>query len=183
MAKAIINKHIDNYSGLTEDFFVQDSEKAKGEIIICNNPEDPSIFIMDTNGKATKIAGTNYDDTEIFSIANQNKSDIEKIEELIGVTGESGETIFGAIEEIKTAVDEYTINGKKISENPELTTNDLNIDDSYSNLNHPSENIAHGDNLNTALGKLTVLINNLNLVVASSITNLERRYGMPAKYD
>ena len=55
--KAIINKHIDNSTQLTNDKFVSELEKAKGEIIICNDPENPTIYIMDTQGNPKKISG------------------------------------------------------------------------------------------------------------------------------
>lgn len=196
MAKAVINKHINNHTEINEEFFVNDLELAKGEIIICNNPDDPSIFIMDANGIPTKIAGESYDDTAIYNIAYNNANNIKKIEDIIGITGESGDTIFGVIDEVKTNVEnnlevinEYTVNNKKISENPVFTTDDFKVDESYTTIRQSSSNITIGDELTTALSKLTVLINNLNLVVASSINSLESRIkvleyvGTPAEYN
>ena len=85
MAKAIINKHIDDLSQLKKDTFVSDLNNAKGEIVICNDPANPTIYIMDSDGTPRKIAGgsngevTNYDDTAIWAQVNANTEAIEDL--------------------------------------------------------------------------------------------------------
>lgn len=93
--KAIINKHIDNSSQLTNDTFVSDLTKAKGEIVICNDPNNPTIYIMDSTGSPRKIAGgggggttSNYDDTAIWTQVNTNTAAIEELR-TSGVGGSS----------------------------------------------------------------------------------------------
>ena len=93
--KAIINKHIDNSTQLTNDKFVSELEKAKGEIIICNDPENPTIYIMDTQGNPRKISGgggggttSSYDDTAIWAQVNTNTAAIEELQKG-GVGGSS----------------------------------------------------------------------------------------------
>ena len=84
MAKAIINKHIDNKDNLKRELFVTDIEKAKGEILICNDIEEPSIYIVDNDNNVVKISGNgggngesgSYDDTKIWTQVNQNTEDI-----------------------------------------------------------------------------------------------------------
>ena len=57
MAKAIINKHIENIEGVVlPNLFDSDADKNKGEIIICNDPSNPTIYIMDSEGTPRKIA-------------------------------------------------------------------------------------------------------------------------------
>ena len=57
MAKAIINKHIENIEGVVlSNLFDSDTDKNKGEIIICNDPSNPTIYIMDSEGTPRKIA-------------------------------------------------------------------------------------------------------------------------------
>lgn len=51
MTKLLINKHIDNISELKKELFTQDIEKAKGEIIICNDKEKPSLNILNNEGE------------------------------------------------------------------------------------------------------------------------------------
>ena len=66
MAKAIINKHIENLEGVDlTNIFNSDTDKNKGEIIICNDPSNPTIYIMDSKGSPRKIAseGGNVDTT------------------------------------------------------------------------------------------------------------------------
>lgn len=100
MAKAIINKHIDNKDNLKRELFVTDIEKAKGEIVICNDIEEPSIYIVDNDNNVVKISGNgggngesgSYDDTKIWTQVNQNtedinvlKSDVENLKEGIDI--------------------------------------------------------------------------------------------------
>lgn len=67
MAKAIINKHIDNTLEINKrEIFLENPELAKGEILINNDKNDPSIFIVNTDNEVVKIsAGEQYDDTEL----------------------------------------------------------------------------------------------------------------------
>lgn len=95
MSKAIINKHIDNFSEFYSKLFHEDIEKAKGEIIICNDPDNPSIYIKDNNGIVTKITGGNngggsYDDTKIWEQVRKNTDAIQDLKNNAG-GGESGD--------------------------------------------------------------------------------------------
>lgn len=56
--RAIINKHIDSLEDVNLlDLFVGDPEMAKGEIIVLNDPDSPSIYILDTNGIPRAVVG------------------------------------------------------------------------------------------------------------------------------
>ena len=44
---------------MSKNLFVNDIEKSKGEIIICNDSNNPSIYIMTNDGSVTKISGGN----------------------------------------------------------------------------------------------------------------------------
>lgn len=59
MGKAIVNKHIDNKDNLQKELFVLDLENAKGEIIICNDKNDPSLFILNTDGELSNLSNKN----------------------------------------------------------------------------------------------------------------------------
>ena len=337
MAKAIINKHIDSVQDVVlTDLFVKDDTKNKGELVICNDPENPTIYIMDTTGNPRKIAGGGgsgsgeaYDDTAICNAVNKNTEaiadlkenpssdvdevvetlakDIEGINETVktldgtvtgitetvegingtietitetvnGVTenltavsasiGEvpEGSTIVGmvndvqgatetnaqAIEDVKTTIsnvesalteeieslklvdsqnkeelnstitsvgtrlnstiesigtvaegttvvgmitdvqgateanaqaiadnktviDEYTVNGKKISENPVLNTDDILVADNYSTLDKPADNVYPGDIITTAISKIEIMLANTTLALTAAINDLENR--------
>lgn len=337
MAKAIINKHIDSVQDVVlTELFVKDEKKNKGELLICNDPENPTIYIMDTTGNPRKIAGGGgsgsseaYDDTAIWNAVNKNTEaitelkenpssdvdevvetltkDIEGINETVktldgtvtgitetvegingtietitetvnGVTenltavsasiGEvpEGSTIVGmvndvqgatetnaqAIEDVKTTIsnvesalteeieslklvdsqnkeelnstitsvgtrlnstiesigtvaegttvvgmitdvqgatetnaqaiadnktviDEYTVNGKKISENPVLNTDDILVADNYSTLDKPADNVYPGDIITTAISKIEIMLANTTLALTAAINDLENR--------
>ena len=86
MAKAIINKHIDNENELNNSLFISDNEHSKGEIVICNDKNNPSIYIKDTEGNITKIAGGSndnepYDDSELREQISANTNDIKELKE------------------------------------------------------------------------------------------------------
>lgn len=86
MAKAIINKHIDTENELNNSLFISDNEHSKGEIVICNDKNNPSIYIKDTEGNITKIAGGSndnepYDDSELRAQINENTNDIKELKE------------------------------------------------------------------------------------------------------
>lgn len=86
MAKAIINKHINNINELNDDLFVSNNEHSKGEIIICNDKNNPSIYIKNTEGAITKIVGESiggdsYDDTELRQQITANTNDIKELKE------------------------------------------------------------------------------------------------------
>lgn len=127
MAKAIINKHIDSISGVVlSSKFDNDSEKQKGEILICNDPDNPTIYIMDTNGNPTKVAGSSnsgetYDDSKIWEAVNQNAADIDSLEEnmpdttipeqiiVAGLDGQFGAGNYKNNDIIPAGTDIYTI--------------------------------------------------------------------------
>jgi hypothetical protein len=97
MAKGIINKHIDNVDGVVlSEKFDANTELRKGEILICNDPDNPTIYIMDTNGNPKKItgggsgegSGESYDDTAIWEAVNKNSAAIDELEES-GVGGDT----------------------------------------------------------------------------------------------
>ena len=321
MAKAIINKHIDSVQDVVlTDLFIED-DNNKGELVICNDPENPTIYIMDTTGNPRKIAGGGsgsgeaYDDTAIWNAVNKNTEaiadlkenpsgnidevvetltkDIDEINETVktldgtvtgitetvnGVTenlsavsasiGEvpEGSTLVGMVDDVqgatetyaqaiedtkttisnvestlteeietlkrvdsqnkedlntaitsvgtrlnstiesigtvaegatvvgmindvqgatetnaqaiadnKTVIDEYTVNGKKISENPVLNTDDILVADNYSTLAKPADNVYPGDIITTAISKLEIMLANTTLALTAAINDLENR--------
>lgn len=56
MARTIVNKHFDDSKEITRKQFHENLDFAKGEIII-SNEENPSIWVLDTNGKVKQITG------------------------------------------------------------------------------------------------------------------------------
>ena len=187
MSKIIINKHVDYASVIHRDIFNEDYEKSKGEILICNDPDHPSIYIVDNENNVAEISNKEYDDTAVYRVIANNKEEVNSIISGINETNESIKLMVSGntdlINSTKEIIDNYTINNKKISENSELNSTDLKIDNTYSSINQKPSNIIIGDDLTTAISKLEKMVNNLSLVLASSINDLENKIGLPAQYD
>ena len=255
----IVHKHVDTRSDIDylkehvyeiidgrEDFY-------KGEIIVVNDPNDPSLYVIDTEEKLRKIAGsgTGYDDYEIRTLISGNTesitnldntkleasvfntytgntnikltafendikdldtdiaahelrldindNDVQDIKKNINAVNENitnisttlenlkgDETVEGSIvnliENTKNIINEYTVNNKKISENPVLDTADISLNSNYS-PNMEDTTIVPGDILTTAIAKLECLLANSMLAISSALNDLDSRIGVPYLYD
>jgi hypothetical protein len=80
-------------------------------------------------------------------------------------------------------VKNYTINEKKVSENPVLDTDDFLIGEAYSVLDQPLDNVAPGDLLTTAISKIEVMLANTTLSLTAAINDLDARIGNETVYD
>lgn len=91
----------------------------------------------------------------------------------------------GSVElaEVKSSIDEYTVNSKRISENPILDTTDLKVNENYTSINQQIENVVPGDILTTAISKLEVMLANTTLALTAAISDLDKRIGSPTEYD
>jgi hypothetical protein len=245
-----LKEHVDEIIDNREDYY-------KGEIIVVNDPNDPSLYVIDTEEQLRKIAGsgTGYDDykirelisgnTESISNLEKNKldtntfettfnkytgdtkgildealNDIDDLDKDIAthttrmnqtdadiktVKGNLTEltnnvsaitetieilngdaTVEGSfakvIEDTKTIINEYTINGKKISENPVLDSEDIALNDNYL-PNMENTTILPGEILTTAIAKLECSLANSMLAIASALNDLDNRIGVPYIYD
>ena len=156
MARAIINKHIDNSDNITREHFLSELDKAKGEILINNDAENPSIFIVTNDNEVAKISGANkYDDTELRN----------------------------EISNVKESIDNYTINNKPIKESPIINTDDIKVSDTYSTLDKNKDNILPGDFITEAMGKIELMLTNTTLAVTAALNDLERKIGNPSEKD
>jgi hypothetical protein len=66
MARTIVNKHFDESSKITREQFHENDDYAKGEIII-SNEENPSIWVLDSQGKVKQITGTGSSQGDVSS--------------------------------------------------------------------------------------------------------------------
>lgn len=72
MGKLIINKHIDTIDTVDLlDKFDSDTVRQKGEILICNDPKKPSIYIMDSEGTPKNIGSSISEDIVIAGLDGQ----------------------------------------------------------------------------------------------------------------
>jgi hypothetical protein len=80
-------------------------------------------------------------------------------------------------------VKSYTINDKKVSENPVLDTDDFQIGEAYTVVDQPLDNVAPGDLLTTAISKIEVMLANTTLSITAAINDLDARIGYATVYD
>lgn len=165
MSKAIINKHIDNSSELSRpNLFVNDDEKRKGEIIICNDSSNPSIYIMNTKGNITKISGGggsggSFDDTELRNLILQNKTSINNI------VNDKGET------SIKYNITVAGLNGKLGNyENGDVIESGTSI---YNILQNILCREAYPTNVKTQEASANSFMNDLTVILKNGDIELE----------
>lgn len=184
MAKALINKHIDSVENVVlTDLFIQgeeNQEKRKGEIIICNDPENPTIYIMDTNGNPQKIAGGDsgsseaYDDTAIWNAVNSLDDTVDALthtDEIIQNTIQTNkEELLGSITELQSVIGEVD-NDSTISEM--LNSISTAISD---NENEISSNKEIVDNYTVNNKKISenIVLNSDDLTVSDTYSSLTK---------
>ena len=149
---------------------------------IFNTLEDALSFANDYNDSAIEglqlsvIADEMENNNGLYFI-RKIKSSPEDTDAVLEKVGESD------LNETKAIIDGYTVNNKKISENPVIDTDDLSINDSYGIVNRDYENIMPGDILTEAISKLEIALANTTLALTAAISDLDKRIGVPTKYD
>lgn len=149
---------------------------------IFNTLNDALDFANDYNDSAIEglvisvITDENENNNGSYFIkkVKRNSEDSESVLQKIGSV---------EIAEAKTLIDNYTVNDKKISENPVLDTNDLTVNENYSILNQEFENVVPGDILTSAISKIEVMLANTTLALTAAISDLDKRIGVPTEYD
>lgn len=145
----------------------------------------------DTDAILVKLYSGNVDDfvKEVEDDFKEIDAQIKKIDSKIGDISED-ETVLslisnldGSINDNKSEIDSYTINDKKISTNPILTSTDITIDESYSTITNNSENVIPGEIITTAISKLEIMLANTTLALTAAINDLESRIGTASEYD
>ena len=104
MARAIINKHIDDSSLVKRDLFLEELENAKGEILISNDTENPSIYIVNNNNEVVEISG-NSSGSNVDLEDYYTKEEIDKKIENIEISGGVDLTEYYKKEETEKVVD------------------------------------------------------------------------------
>lgn len=135
MAKAIINKHIDNTLEINKrEIFLENPELAKGEILINNDKNDPSIFIVNTDNEVVKIsAGEQYDDTEIKGQLNTIENTVSTVEDEVDILNNTVKTLQGEDSNMSIrSIAEDVVN--KIGVDPSITEKIEYIQDSLGNF-------------------------------------------------
>lgn len=173
MAKAIINKHIEAGVVPTSDMFVENKEHAKGEIIICNDPKNPTLYILDSNDDVRKVSGGNsegsaYDDTAIRGLIKENEENIASNSAAIQELKENGGNL--------TIKEDITVAGLTEPLGAGNYTNDFVIT-AGTDVVTILQNILCKENYPTGVtetsGSVTASMNNLTLSLNPTSTTVE----------
>ena len=86
MGKSIINKHVETSELLKKEMFNEDVSKAKGEIIIVNDDNDPSVYILNNKEEIVKISAN--EDKINASISELQSGITEITNDVAGLTND-----------------------------------------------------------------------------------------------
>lgn len=119
-------------------------------------------------------------DEELLKVIDTNETIISK-----AIVDLNDRTVLNTddIKLLDKNVKSYTINDKKVSENPVLDTDDFLIGEAYTVVDQPLDNVAPGDLLTTAISKIEVMLANTTLSVTAAINDLDSRIGYATVYD
>ena len=119
-------------------------------------------------------------DEELLEVIDTNETIISK-----AIVDLNDRTVLNTdnIELLDKNVKSYTINDRKVSENPVLDTDDFLIGEAYTVVDQPLDNVAPGDLLTTAISKIEVMLANTTLSVTAAINDLDARIGYATVYD
>ena len=120
MAKAIINKHVDNVGQINQDTFSSNKKYSKGEIVICNDSTNPSLWIKDNKGDIRLVGaisnsgesgGSNVEITQLRGeVTNLSTRINEQVGKPTTINEETGDIIeestglFAEVDELKEYV-------------------------------------------------------------------------------
>lgn len=148
------------------------------DIAAAFNEQFEELKKADTN-LTNAIKATNDSITNTIGVVTDDKTVVEMIADVEAVSAQNAQDII----DNKNIIDEYTINEKKISENPVLDSNDILLNEEYTTLTQPAENVIPGDLVTTAISKLEVMLANTTLALTAAINDLEMKIGSPSSYD
>ena len=187
---SVVNDEVEKNNGV---YFVQRIKKSADDddailvkvgsgdiedIAAAFNEQFEELKKADTN-LTNAIKATNDSITNTIGVVTDGKTVIEMIADVEAVSVQNAQDII----DNKNIIDEYTINEKKISENPVLDSNDILLSEEYTTLTQPAENVIPGDLVTTAISKLEVMLANTTLALTAAINDLEMKIGSPSSYD
>lgn len=87
------------------------------------------------------------------------------------------------IQETKNIIDSYSVNGKSVSANPILESDDITISNTFSTLQPNDGHVVPGDFITDAISKIEIMLANTTLALTAALNDLESRIGEPSSYD
>lgn len=160
-------------SGDIEELETAFNEKIKNlQKVDASNKTELQTQITTLNTTASQLSST------IGTVA-----DGQTVVDLIDATNSLVSTNKQNIDDNKKTIDAYTVNGKPISNNPVLSSDNLLVGENYSVLSQKAENVFPGDYISIAISKIEVMLANTTLALTAAINDLEARIGKPTEYN
>lgn len=154
---------------------VSDTEENNGLYFIkeIGNETNSNTSTLKKISKTEDYIKGDDDIKEIIGDTGRTNTITELIDTVSGLT----EINLSKINENKDISDNYTINNHKISDNPVLNSSDILINDDYSHIERGDNDfIITGDELNTAIKKIEIMLVNTTLALTAAINDLEKKY-------
>lgn len=151
MAKTIYNKNVANPSDITASVFSSDEQLKYGEIVLCNNINEPGIYIFAKNdGGETKIQKINSADNIILK---------QNVDPSLSGPVANGDTLYEMVSKLQNQIDDLSGSGESEAEkvNRIIAAVDLNDDGSYKIIS--GNYVGNATSIADAISKLDAAIN------------------------
>ena len=151
MAKIVYNKNVANPSDVTDRIFSSDEQLKYGEIVLCNNINEPGIYIFTKSDDGeTKIQKMNSVDNIIL------KQDVDPS---ASGTVANGDTLYEMVSKFQNQIDDLSSDGKSEAEkvNKIVAAVGINEDGSYKIIS--GNYVGDAASIADAISKLDAAIN------------------------
>ena len=151
MAKTVYNKNVANPSDITASVFSSDEQLKYGEIVLCNNINEPGIYIFAKNdGGETKIQKINSADNIILK---------QNVDPSLSGPVANGDTLYEMVSKLQNQIDSLSGSGESEAEkiNRIIAAIDLNDDGSYKIIS--GNYVGDATSIADAISKLDAAIN------------------------
>lgn len=151
MAKTIYNKNVANPSDITASVFSSDEQLKYGEIVLCNNINEPGIYIFAKNdGGETKIQKINSADNIILK---------QNVDPSLSGPVANGDTLYEIVSKLQNQLDDLSSSGESEAEkiNRIIAAIDLNDDGSYKIIS--GNYVGDATSIADAISKLDAAVN------------------------
>ena len=151
MAKTVYNKNVANPSDVTDRIFSSDEQLKYGEIVLCNNINEPGIYIFTKSDDGeTKIQKMNSVDNIIL------KQDVDPS---VSGTVANGDTLYKMVSKFQNQIDDLSSDGKSEAEkvNKIVAAVGINEDGSYKIIS--GNYVGDAASIADAISKLDAAIN------------------------
>lgn len=151
MAKIVYNKNVANPSDVTDRIFSSDEQLKYGEIVLCNNINEPGIYIFTKSDDGeTKIQKMNSVDNIILK---------QNVDPSASGSVANGDTLYEMVSKFQNQIDDLSGDGKSEAEkvNKIVAAVGINEDGSYKIIS--GNYVGDATSIADAISKLDAAIN------------------------